>query len=248
MSESPPSQHRRTLSPLHLILGAVALYLLIAYVVMPALDRDKARKHHYLRDQPHLTHTGTGLPGDPLNIALVGSEKDVVGSMIAAGWLPADPLTFETSLKIAVDTVFRRPDKEAPVSSLYLFDRKEDLAFEKPVGNSPKERHHVRFWKTMKEHNGFPVWIGSAAFDNGVELSKTTGEVTHHIAPDVDAERDLLVGDLTKAGRVTKMEWLDNFHKEHEGKNGGGDLWRTDGRLAAIELQPPPAPGTPGLR
>jgi hypothetical protein len=41
--------------------------------------------------------------------------------------------------------VFKRPDDEAPVSTLYLFGRKEDLAFEKPVGGSPKERHHVRF-------------------------------------------------------------------------------------------------------
>ena len=66
--------------------------------------------------------------------------------MTAAGWDPADPLTFRSSVRIVVDTVLRKPDDEAPVSNLYLFGRKEDLAFEKPVGGSPKERHHVRFW------------------------------------------------------------------------------------------------------
>lgn len=223
----------------------VVVYLVVAYVVMPQFDRHKAKRAHYLEDQPTLTHTGTGLPGDPLNVSLIGSEEDVVRSMLAAGWLPATPLTFRSSVKIAVDTVFRKPDEEAPVSSLFLFGRKEDLAFEKPVGGSPKERHHVRFWRSAKEHDGRPVWMGSAAFDSGVELSRTTGEVTHHISPDLDAERDLLLADLTKAGRVAGVKWIDGFQPELTGKNGGGDPWRTDGRLADIALQPLPAPGTP---
>ena len=74
------------------------------------------------------------------------------------------------------------------------------MAFEKPVGHSPKERHHVRFWRTEKLDEGRIVWIGSAAYDIGVELSRTTGQITHHISPDVDAERDLIVADLTRAG------------------------------------------------
>jgi hypothetical protein len=245
MNDQPPAP-RRGFPPLfRIVLWAVCLYVIVAYGIMPSLDRHKAHRAHYLADQPTLTHTGTGLPGDPLNVGLVGSEEDVVRSMIAAGWLPADPLTFGTSVRIAVDTVFRKPDAQAPVSNLFLFGRKEDLAFEKPVGHSPKERHHVRFWRTGKEHDGRPVWIGSAAFDIGVELSKTTGEVTHHISPDIDAERDLLLADLTKAGCVASVKWLDDFQKAREGKNGGGDAWKTDGRLADIALRPLPPPGTP---
>jgi hypothetical protein len=245
LNDQPPAP-RRGISPIfRLVLWAACLYVIVAYGIMPSLDRHKAHRAHYLADQPTLTHTGTGLPGDPLTVGLVGSEEDVVRSMIAAGWLPADPLTFDSSVRIAVDTVFRKPDNQAPVSNLFLFGRKEDLAFEKPVGHSPKERHHVRFWRTEKLHEGRPVWIGSAAFDVGVELSKTTGEVTHHISPDIDAERDLLLTDLTKAGRVAEVKWIDDFQKVHEGKNGGGDPWKTDGRLAGIALRPLPPPGTP---
>jgi LssY C-terminus len=40
---------------------------------------------------------------------------------------------------------------------------------------------------------------GSATFDRGVGLSRYTGQVTHHIAPDIDAERDALTDDLKKA-------------------------------------------------
>ena len=219
-------------------LGILGAYLVTAYVILPEFDKRKARRDHDLIDGPHLTHTGTGLPGDPLNIALVGSEEDVVRSMTVAGWFPADPLTFESSVRIAVDTVFRRPDPNAPVSNLYLFGRKEDLAFEKPVGGSPKERHHVRFWRTTKTDEGRPLWVGSAAFDVGVELSRTTGQVTHHISPDVDAERNLLVADLTAANRVRSSRWIDGFQTELQGKNGGGDPWKTDGRLAVVVLLP----------
>src|SRR5437868_5592951 len=82
----------------------------------------------------------------------------------------------------------RRPYDGAPVSSLYLFGRKEDLAFEQPVGDDPRHRHHVRFWQTDKLDDGRPVWVGSAVFDRRVGLSRTTGQVTHVTAADVDAE------------------------------------------------------------
>ena len=218
-------------------LGVLGTYLLIAYVILPQWDRRKSRLGHDLADQPDLTHTGTGLPGDPVNIALVGNEEDVIRSMAAAGWHPADPLTFSSSVRIAVDTVFKKPDDDAPVSNLFLFGRKEDLAFEKPVGDSPRERHHVRYWRTEKIVDGRPVWIGSAAFDIGVELSRTTGQVTHHISPDVDKERDLVLSDLTKSDRVQSTRWEDGFHKELQGRNGGGDPWHTDGRLLVVTLK-----------
>lgn len=224
-------------------ISALVIYLLVAYVIMPRHDRSKVERDPALAENPRLTHTGTGLPGDPLNIEVIGTEEDLIRAMAAAGWNPATPLTFDSSVRIAVDTVFRRPDDEAPVSSLFLFGRKEDLAFEKPVGDSPKERHHVRFWKADKTDDGRPVWVGSAAFDIGVELSRTTGEVTHHISPDVDAERDLLLADLAKGKHLESTRWIDGYHKELEGKNGGGDPWHTDGRLAVAVLTPTLAPG-----
>jgi len=238
MPDTTPPPHQTLSHWARIALGALVLYLLVAYVILPRWDKRKARLDDDLRDGPHLTHTGTGLPGDPLNIALVGSEEDLVRSMTAAGWYPADPLTFRSSVRIAADTVFERPDDSAPVSNLYLFGRKEDFAFEKPVGDSPRERHHVRYWRTDKTADGRPVWIGSAAFDIGVELSRTTGQVTHHISPDVDAERDLIQADHTKANRVLATRWITDFHKEPQGRNGGGDPWHTDNRLVVVTLSP----------
>jgi hypothetical protein len=218
------------------ILG-LAAYLVLAYGLLPKWAAKRAERGPAdFSDSERITHTASGIPGDPLNLALVGSEEEVIRAMLAAAWHPADPLTFHSSVRIAVDTVFNKPDPRAPVSNLFLYGRKEDLAFEKPVGHSPRQRHHVRFWRGAQHEGGRPVWMGAATHDMGVEISRTTAEVTHRISPDVDSERDLLADDLAKGGGVQGRRWIDGFHREREGRNGGGDPWRTDGRLLVIEL------------
>jgi hypothetical protein len=237
-ADLPP---RRSLRRRLLIAGGLLLlaWAAAAYVIVPLLWKRHFREHPELDASPRITETGDGHPGDPLNIALLGSEEDVVRAMAAAGWSPADPITLASSVRIAVDSVARRPDDEAPVSNLFLFGRKQDLAFELPVGDSPRQRHHVRYWKWDHLHESRTVWFGSATFDDRVGLSYTTGQVTHHIGPDIDAERDRIVAELAKAGWASNVEWMDDFHTQHEGLNGGGDRWVTDGRLAIVTLRPP---------
>lgn len=216
---------------------ALALWGVVAYLAAPVVWKLYFERHGDFAEAQHLSQTSDGHPGDPVNLALVGSGGELVRAMSAAKWYPADPITLRTSIEIAADSVLRRPDVDAPVSSLYLFGRKQDLAFEQPVGRSPRQRHHVRFWRWDRLEDGRPVWFGSATYDERVGLSYTTGQVTHHIGPDVDAERDRIVSELTQAGCVQRVEWIDGFHQVREGRNGGGDLWRTDGRLAAIYLK-----------
>ena len=217
--------------------GLLVGYLLIAYFLLPLIWRTDTRRHRPdLTEAPRITHTANGIPGDPINVALVGSQVELVHAMVAAKWSPADPITFDTSIRIAVDSVFRKPDTEAPVSPLFLFGRKQDLAFEQPVGGSPRQRHHVRFWRWDEKRDGRKVWFGSVTFDERVGLSHTTGQITHHIAPDVDAERDRLLAELQKASQTQEVYWVDGFHKELSGKNGGGDPWHTDGRLEVAVL------------
>ena len=238
--ESPPklgrAGHRFRLGAIILL-----LYLLAAYVLIPMVWKRQVRRHPELFDGPRVTHTSSGIPGDPVNVALLGPESDVIRALIAAKWHPADPLTFRSSVRIAVDSVFRRPDEEAPVSTLKLFGRKQDLAFEQPVGDSPRQRHHVRFWRWDRFHEGKEVWFGAITFDERVGLSHTTGQVTHHISPDLDTERDRLIAGLQQAGVAEKVFWLNGFQKL-EGKNGGGDPWHTDGRLKVASLALPSPP------
>jgi hypothetical protein len=218
-----------------LVLGlgiALAVYVAVAYLVMPALWMRYAHRHPAIDATPGITLTGDDHPGDPINVALIGSEEDLQTIMLAAGWFSADPLGLRSDVKIAADTVLERPYDQAPVSNLFLFGRKEDRAFERPVGDDPKQRHHVRFWKsTQVDDQGRPLWAGSATYDQRVGLSHTTGQITHHIATDVDAERDYLFDTLRKTGSLKDDHYVDGFHKTRQGRNGGGDEWRTDGRL-----------------
>jgi len=213
-------------------LGILAVYFLVAYVLLPLVWLRYEHRHPALDELPGITVTGDHHPGDPINVALIGTERQLQQIMLAAGWYPADPVTLRSSLKIAAGTVLRRPYDDAPVSPLYLWGHKQDLSFEKPVGDDPRRRHHVRFWKSAKlDDQGRPLWAGSVTYDERVGLSHTTGQITHHIGPDVDAERDLLFADLKKTGDLEDVKFIDGFHKVKSGRNGGGDPWHTDGRL-----------------
>jgi hypothetical protein len=221
--------------------GVLLAYLVVAYVLLPLFWTEHARRHPGLEDVPGVTRTGDGTDGDPLNVAVVGTKAQVMRAMVAARWYPADPLTLRSCLEIAEATVLKRPYDDAPVSSLYLFGRKEDLAFEQPVGNDPRQRHHVRFWlAATADAEGRPVWVGSAVFDQRVGFSRETGQVTHVTAADIDAERDYLFRDLEKAGVLASQSAVDDFHKVRTGKNGGGDPWFTDGRLLVGVLRDGP--------
>ena len=71
----------------------------------------------------------------------------------------------------------------------------------------------------------------SASYDKGVGLSHTTGQVTHHIGANVDAERDHLAHDLVNSKDLSDNYLIDDFHTKFAGRNGGGDPWHTDGDL-----------------
>jgi LssY-like putative type I secretion system component LssY len=208
-------------------------YLVVAYLVMPLVWTWYVRDHPALDAVPHITSTADGLPGDPLNVALIGTETALKKILLAAKWYQADPLTLRSSLEIAEAAVLERPYVDAPVSNLYLWGRKEDLAFEQPVGDNPRQRHHVRFWRADQvDRDGRPVWVGAAIYDTRVGFSDTTGQITHHTAADIDAERDKLFRDLKQTGDLSEVYTIQGFHKILQGRNGGGDPWHTDGGLA----------------
>ncbi len=232
-------------SPVHRLFNGSILLLMIwlsaAYLMIPMAWR--WRRHPALEDAPRITHTANGIPGDPLNVALVGTEEQVQMAMLAAKWFPADPITFRSSLRIATGTALHRSYENAPVSNLFLWGRKQDLAFEQPVGNDPRRRHHVRFWRSEKvDDDGTPLWFGAATFDTKVGFSHTTGQITHHISPDLDAERNKLIDDLSRTDNLLDVYWVDGFQEKLTGENGGGDPYHTDGRLAVgvVTITNPP--------
>src|ERR1700716_1485668 len=219
------------------IFVAVAIvYLMLAYILLPSLWTYQEHEPG-LPSQPMVTRTSTGIPGDALNVGFVGSKEDVLRAMHAAGWFPADPITLRTSIEIVGSVVLDRPYHDAPVSPLYYEGKKQQLAFEKPDGRSADKRHHVRLWLVLeKGTDGRPVWLGSITFDRGVGLSHDTGQVTHHIGPDIDAERDLLMDDLRAAGMVETFFQISGIGPTLRARNGEGDTYYTDGEIDVARL------------
>jgi LssY C-terminus len=216
----------------------IAAYGLMAYIVLP-LAWSHYEHQKGLAGRPMVTRTAQDIQGDPINIGLVGAKNDVLCAMHAAAWYPADPITFQSSVEIVGSVVLDRPYRDAPVSPLYYDGRREDLAFEKPVGTSADRRHHVRFWEVLKEgQEGRPVWLGSVTFDRDVGLSSYTGQVTHHIAADIDAERDGLTDDLKTARVLEAIYEVTGVGPTLAGRNGEGDRYYTDGEVEISRIVP----------
>ena len=110
----------------HIAVALAALltaYGLIAYVILPA-----AWTHHErqpgLAVRPMTTQTKQGIPGDPMNVGMVGSRGDLIQAMHAAGWYPADPITLRSSIAI-IGSVMRKlrnvPHlQEKPINSMFF--------------------------------------------------------------------------------------------------------------------------------
>ena len=231
------AHHHARLELVLLRLLAVLLgYVSLAYIVLPTFWR------HYEHQRPlatlsMVTRTAQGIPGDPINVGLIGDTKEVLCAMNFAGWFPADPVTFRSSIEIAGSVLLDRAYPYAPVSNLFYLGRREDLAFEKPSGKSPDRRHHVRFWKVLdRGQENRPVWLGAVTFDRGVGVSHFTGAITHHIDADIDAEREKLATDLENAGMVTAKYQVTGVGPTLTGRNGGGDLYYTDGEVWIMRL------------
>jgi hypothetical protein len=231
-----PRRRGRLRRAARLSLLILTVYGFVAYLLLPTIWTHYEHQKR-LEGLPMVTRTAQGIPGDPINVGLIGDNKDVLCAMQAAGWYPADPVTLRSSIEIVGSVLLDRPYHAAPVSNLFYLGRHEDLAFEKPVGGSADHRHHVRFWKALDQgEEDRPVWLGDAPFDRSVGISKYTGAVTHHIAPDIDAERTVLAGDLEAAGMVDAKYQVTGIGPTVAGRNGGGDLYYTDGEVWILRL------------
>ncbi len=223
----------------HLLISLIILWLLSAYIVLPRLHRllSKLYVPQYFIGR---TRTADGLLGDPVNLAVIGKQRDLTKALKKAGWQPADPKTLKTGLKIVWCGLRRRPYPSAPVSDLFIFGRKQDLAYQMEVGGNPRQRHHVRFWKTPTGWylpGGHKAdWLGAATYDKAVGLSWFTGQITHTIDINIDKERDFLLESLRQAETVNSYDEIKHFFPAYRSINGGGNRVMTDGSLAFVHL------------
>jgi hypothetical protein len=231
-------------------------YVLGAYVLIPAFIR-LFRIVHPADHLPLYCVTPDGFASDPLNIGIIGTRRELIMAMEKAGWHLADPHIPKNMLRMGLSVLLERPYLHAPVSSLYLFGRKQDIAFEKQVeGADTTARHHVRFWATTYERKkkltvhaihwhhrkthifgDSLLWIGAASLDVGVSLVRHNLQLTHMIDPDTNKERDLIVQELKAENLVSRTEQVrlgDPYQLVNR-------VWRgymhTDGMMTTVRLR-----------
>jgi hypothetical protein len=195
-------------------------YGIAAYVILPRAVR-MGLKILQRKHVPQFTVTGDGLVGDPVNLALVGTLDQLRAAFAASGWVEAEPLNIKTSWRMAQAFVLNRPYPTAPFSTLYLFGRGQDIGFQKAIGDSPRKRHHVRFWAQdaanaqanantldfwlntdRPRDSELVLWVGAGTRDTGFSLTRLTFQVTHATDADTNAERDFIIGELTRCGVI----------------------------------------------
>src|SRR5712691_10773564 len=81
--------------------------LLVLLIALIALIRFYPYNYNF-PTYPKITHTQSGANGDPINVLFVGSKDQIMQSFHQAGWLIPDPVTPQTSAKIAVDSLAHR--------------------------------------------------------------------------------------------------------------------------------------------
>ena len=222
---------------IEVLLPVFVVYVASAYLVLPSIWQ---YAHHQgkLDGLPMVTTTAQGLSADPINIGLVGSSRDILCAMRAAGWYAADPITWRSGLRISRSVIFHQPYPAAPVSHLFYAGRPEDFAFEKPAGGGDAhQRDHMRLWKVLDAGDERrPVWLGAATFDRSVGFSRYTGALTHHIARDVDTERSKVESDLERAGLIDARYQVTGIGPTLRGRNGEADPYETDGEVWMLRL------------
>jgi hypothetical protein len=203
---------------------------------------------------PRFTMTGDGLPGDPVNLVLIGTLQELHAAFAIAGWSEADRLGLVSSWRMARAFVFNSAYPTAPFSTLYLFGRGQDIGFQKAIDDSPRKRHHIRFWAlsiTSAEATiGTPgfwlntdrppddarvLWVGAGTRDTGFSLTQLTFQITHATDSDTNAERDYIIAELKKNRVIGDVEsYQAGQHVPVERVNH----YITDGEVKAASLTP----------
>ncbi len=243
-------------SRLPLGLAILATYALAAYVLVPAF----IRLIRIIKPADHLPLycvTPDGFASDPLNIGVVTTRRELISVMEKAGWFMADPHSGKYLIRHGLSIILGSTYNTAPVSSLYLFGRKQDLAFEIPTSEGIGSRHHVRFWATTyKDDKKLTVrsihwhhrrshvqgdnllWVGAASLDVGLAPIRHNMQITHMIHPDTNQERELIVSQLKAVGVVKKTQDIKLVKPYRLANRALRGHLHTDGTMTVVYTKP----------
>jgi hypothetical protein len=202
------------------------------------LDCDEEQLRAALEKMPCCTtNKGGERHGDPLNLVFIGDVVDVLTALVGSGWDVTETMSWGSMWRTVRSSLFGRRYRHSPVSSLYVFGRRQEAAFQK-ARQTVNERNHLRVWLTPLRFGGKPVWIGQISRDIGVKFTLKTGFLTTHVIdPDVDNDRHYLIQNLADTQVLDKLGYVSGVGAalpESPRHNLGGDPYYTDGLRAVM--------------
>jgi hypothetical protein len=181
--------------------------------------------------------------GDPLNVVLVADRDRLLGALSRSGWSFTHRITARSVRREIGAAVAGEPYAVAPVSSLYLFERQQDLAMQR-ARRSISQRNHMRLWLAPFTFEGRSVWIGQVSRDIGIKVTpKSATLTTHVIDPEVDTTREYLLHSLIGEGFVDRFGFVGGSAAAKPGeprRNLTGDPFFSDGLRLVVVLAPEP--------
>ncbi len=216
------------------------------YAPEQIIDGDETRLRKELEGLPCCTQSSDGKRnGDPLNLVLIGEMNDILTALVGGGWAVTEELSLHSAWQTVTSFLLRREYRHCPVSSLYLFGRRQDAAFQKPRRNV-NERNHLRIWMTPLRLHGTPVWIGQISRDIGVKFTlKSPFLTTHVVDPDVDNDRYYLIQTAVMAEAISQFGYVKGVGAAtlDDGRTTlGDDPYFTDGLRAVLRCSESPVP------
>jgi hypothetical protein len=176
------------------------------------------------------------LAGDPLNIVFVGDPDHVFTALARRGWHPTEQTYARAVWRTIRSFLFQSRYRYSPVSPLYAFGRRQDIAAQKARGTI-NLRNHARFWLTPLRFRGETVWLGQISRDIGVRFLLGLPPVTHKIDPDVDEARQGLIQDLAYSQALAAFAYVEGVGavpRDQPRANLTGDSYFTDGLRAVL--------------
>lgn len=189
---------------------------------------------------PRYCYTFVGQKVDPVNIIFIGTESGIKRAFEKCGWHEAHPNTPVHLLYGLITAIFNKPYKKGPFTPFFISVGTQDLNFQKSTQiDSYRQRHHIRIWRTKHEiKKGNRIWVGAASFDVSLRLDFRPPFLHHHIDPELDKERDMIVDELVNTGHSLSGSHQMNkpILKNHKKHNAFGAPYYTDGIAKVVEI------------
>ena len=182
---------------------------------------------------------------DPLNFVIIGDRRAVLSAFVRRGWNVTEATSTESVARLIKAYLSGERYRHAPVSPLYLFGRRHDVALQK-ARRTVHARNHLRIWLAPARFRGDSIMVGQVSRDVGIRFTgRLSPPTTHVIDPVVDEARYYLMQDLALSQHVVKAGFVEGARRAPRydpASNLLGDPYYSDGLRAVLVMGEEPTP------